>query len=135
MIEITDKPISPELVVNRVKTDRSGCVLAYVGLIRGHSRGKSVLSVEYRDDKGMAEGRLQKIASEVKGRWSLESIAISHRTGTLKVGDVNLVIAVASAHRQEAFAACQYAIDRFKEIMPAHKTETYQDGSTWIEGE
>jgi len=134
MINITDKPISPELVLNMVKTDGSGCVLAYVGLIRDYSRGKPVLSVEYRDDKGIAERRLQEIAGEVKEKWSLESVAICHRTGILKVGDINLVIAVASAHRQEAFAACQYAIDRFKEIMPTHKTETYQDGSTWIEG-
>jgi len=51
------------------------------------------------------------------------------------VGDINVVIAVASAHRQEGFAACQYAIDRFKEILPTKKRETYTDGSIWVEGE
>ncbi len=132
---ITDKPISPELVVDKVKATSSGCVLAYVGLIREHSRGKQVLSVEYRDAKGTAENRLQEITSEVRQKWQLENIAICHRIGKLKVGDINLVIAVASAHRQEGFAACQYAIDRFKQIMPTYKTETYQDGSIWVEGE
>ena len=52
---ITDKPILPELVVDKVKTDSSGCVLAYIGLIRENSRGKQVLSVEYKDTKGTAE--------------------------------------------------------------------------------
>ena len=132
---ITDKPILPELVVDKVKTDSSGCVLAYIGLIRENSRGKQVLSVEYKDTKGTAENRLREIASEVRQKWQLNNIAIYHRIGKLKVGDINLVIAVASAHRQEGFAACQYAIDRFKQIMPTHKTETYQDGSIWVEGE
>lgn len=135
MIKITDKPISPELVVNEVKTDSSGCVLAYIGLIREQSRGKQVLSVEYEDTKGTAEDSLRQIASEAKQRWQLNNIAICHRVGKLKVGDINLVIAVASAHRQEAFAACQYAIDRFKQVIPTHKTETYQDGSIFVEGE
>jgi len=132
---ITDKPISPELVVDKVKTDSSGCALAYIGLIREYSRGKQVLSVEYQDAKGTAENRLREIASEVKQKWQVNNIAICHRIGKLKVGDINLVIAIASAHRQEAFAACQYAIDRFKQVMPTHKTETYNDGSIWVEGE
>jgi len=135
VIEITDKPISPEPVVDKVKTDGSGCVLAYIGLIREQSRGKQVLSVEYKDAKGTAEDSLQQIASEVRQRWQLNNIAICHRVSRLNVGDINLVIAIASAHRQEAFAACQYVIDRFKQIIPTLKRETYQDGSIWVEGE
>jgi len=135
VIKITNKPISPELVVNEVKTDSSGCVLAYIGLIREQSHDKQVVSVEYQDTKGTAEDSLRQIASEARQRWQLNNIAIRHRVGKLKVGDINLVVAVASAHRQEAFAACQYVIDRFKQVMPTHKTETYQDGSILVEGE
>jgi len=134
MIEITQKPISPELVVNRVKTDSSGCVVTYVGLIRRYSRGKGVLSVEYEDTEGIAEGELRQIADEAKQKWPLDNLAISHRIGKLKVGDINLVVAVASAHRQEGFAACQYIIDRFKQKLPTRKRETYDDGSIWLEG-
>ena len=54
MIEVTEKPILPELIINKVKTDSSGCVVTYIGLIRGYSQGKPVLSVEYRDSKGTA---------------------------------------------------------------------------------
>ncbi len=135
MIEITDKPILPELVVNKAKTDSSGCVLAYVGVIRDYSHDKPVLSVEYTDHEETAEDSLREIAREVSQKWQLNNLAICHRIGKLKVGDINLVIAIAAAHRQEAFAACQYAIDRFKQVMPTQKKETYLDGSTQIGGE
>ncbi|GAI95989.1 unnamed protein product [marine sediment metagenome] len=134
MIEITDKPISPELVVKQVKTDSSGCAVTYIGLIREYSRGKPVLWVEYKDIGGTAENRLQEIASEVRQKWQLNNIAICHRVGRLNVGDINIVIAIASAHREEGFAACQYAIDRFKQFMPTQKKETYKDGSIQVEG-
>ena len=133
MIEITEKTISPESVVNKVKTDSSGCVAAYVGLIREYSRDKPVVSVEYGDVEGKAENRLREIAGEVRQQWPVNNIAIYHRVGKLKVGDINLVVAVASAHRQEGFAACQYVIDQFKQKLPTQKKETYEDGSVWVE--
>jgi molybdopterin synthase catalytic subunit len=133
VIEITQKPISPEFVVNKTKTGSSGCVATYVGLIRDDSHGKSVLSVEYKDPDGTAESKLQQIASEIRQRWPVNNVSICHRIGKLKVGDINFLAAVAAAHRQEGFAACQYAVDRFKEIMPTQKIETYTDGSTSAE--
>jgi len=135
MIEITEKPISPELVVNKVKTNSSGCVVTYIGLIREYSRGKRVLWLEYKDPEGAAKNRLEQIASEIRQKWQLDNVAICQRIGKLKVGDINLVIAIAAAHRQEGLAACQYAIDRFKEIIPTQKKETYEDGSIWVEGD
>ena len=135
MIEITERPISPELVVNKIKTDSSGCVVTYVGLIRDYSHGKQVLSVEYKDAKGTAENELQEIASKIRQKWQINNLAICHRIGKLKVGDINLVVAIASAHRQEGFAACQHAIDQFKQKLPTQKRETYEDGSIWVEGE
>lgn len=134
MIGITKEPISPELVVGKVKTDSSGCVVTCVGLIRGYSQGKPVFSVEYEDVEGKAGKRLQEIAGEIKQKWQLNNVAIYHRIGKLKVGDINLVVAVASAHRGDGFTACQYAIDRFKQKLPTRKKETYQDGSVWVEG-
>ncbi len=131
MIQITDKPIFPELVIGEVKTAGSGCVVTYVGLIREQSRGKPVLSVAYEDADGKAEDRLRKIADEIKQKWPVNSVAIYHRVGKLEVGDINLVVAVAAAHRVEGFAASQYAIDQFKRELPTRKKETYQDGSVW----
>jgi molybdopterin synthase catalytic subunit len=127
MIEITETPISPERVIEKVKTDSSGCVVTYVGLIRNRSQDRPVLSVEYQDPDGSATRTLQQIADEASNRWPIENIAISHRTGKLMVGEINLVIAVASAHRSEGFAACQYVIDQFKQRLPTQKTESYRD--------
>ena len=129
MIEITEEPISPERVVSRARNDHSGCVVTYVGLIRDYSQGKPVLSVEYQDSNGNTESILQGIIDETKHRWQTEGIAITLRIGKMRVGEINLVVAVASAHRSEGFAACQYAIDQFKQMLPTNKIETYQDGS------
>ncbi len=131
MIQITDKPISPEMVVNKARTSDSGCVVTYVGLIRDNSRGKAVLTVEYEDADGQAEARLGEIAAEIKQKWPVNNVAIYHRVGKLKVGDINLVVAIAAAHRGEGLEAVQFAIDRFKEKLPTAKREAYQDGSVW----
>ena len=133
MIEITKKSISPERVIDKVGNTSSGCIVTYIGLIRDYSQGKPVLSVEYQDSKGNAESTLQEIAKEARQRWQIENIAICHRVGKLKVGEINLVVAVASAHRSEGFAACQYAIDQFKQRLPTRKTEAYHDGSVRID--
>ena len=132
MIEVTENPLSPEVVVNKIKTDSSGCVVTYVGLIRDYSRDKPVLSVEYEDATGSAEDRLREIADDITQKWPVNNVAICHRVGKLKVGDINLVVAIAAAHRAEGFAACQYAIDQFKQRLPTLKRETYTDGSVWV---
>jgi molybdopterin synthase catalytic subunit len=125
MIEITTEPISPEKLVKAAKTSGCGCVVTYVGVIRDRSQGKPVQSVEYQDPEGNAAKRLNEIADEATKRWHIENLAIVHRVGKLKVGDINLVVAVASAHRVEGFAACQYVIDQFKQTLPTQKTESY----------
>ena len=133
MIEITEKPLSPGRVLSKMKTDDSGCVVIYAGLIRDRSQGKPVVYVEYEDIGGKAEKKLQEIASEIKQKWPINNIAICHRIGKLKVGEINLVVAIASAHRKEGFAACQYAIDQFKQKLPTLKKETYRDSSVSVE--
>ena len=129
MVKITTPLLSPEAVVKETKTDDSGCVATYVGLIMDNSKGKKVLSVEYSDPDGSAENSLQQIINEAMKKWQLNAMTIHHRIGKLKVGDINLVVAVAAGHRVECFAACQFAIDQFKDRLPTKKRETYTDGS------
>ena len=131
LVQITSKPISPEEIIKNTKTTSSGCVVNYVGLIRDNSRGKKVLEVEYQDPEGEAKSKLRQIASEALEKWQLNEVAIVHRIGKLKVGEINLVICVASGHRKEGFAASSYLVDRFKAVMPALKKETYTDGTVW----
>lgn len=134
--EITAAPISPQQVIERVRSDPSGCVVTYVGLIRDRSEDKPVQAVEYRDPTGRAKDRLMEVIREAKERFPVNRIAFVHRIGTLRVGEINLVVAIAAAHRTEGFAACQFLIDRFKERLPTEKRETYQDGeSAAVQGE
>jgi molybdopterin synthase catalytic subunit len=128
MVEITNDVIPIEEVINSVRNDASGGIISYIGLIRDNSYDKKVVSVEYGDD-GSAGARLQKIVDTAKEQWPVNDMAIVHRVGKLNVGDNNVVIAVSTGHRQEGFAACQYAIDKFKEQLPTSKKETYTDGT------
>jgi molybdopterin synthase catalytic subunit len=133
MIEITEKPLVPEQVINRVhRKETHGAVVSFIGIVRGYSAGKKVLFLEYEAYKEMAEKKLREIAEEIKSRWQLEDLAISHRIGHLEVGEPVLVVVVAAPHRQEAFAACQYAIDRLKQIVPIWKKEVWEGGESWV---
>jgi len=128
-VKIVNTPIQPDQVIGQAKSNDSGCVVTYVGLIRDTSHQKTVRSVEYRDTDGQAEIRLKKLAEEIMQKFPVNNLAMCHRVGELKVGDINIVFAFACAHRQEGFAACSCAVDRFKEAMPTAKKETYLDGS------
>jgi len=128
-IQIVNRPINPQDVIEKAKTSDSGCVVSYVGLIRDNSHSKKVKSVEYRDENGQAALKLEQLGREIAGRFPVNNLALVHRTGVLDVGEINIVFAFACGHRQEGFAACAYAVDRFKEQMPTSKKETYQDGT------
>ncbi|NLE09658.1 MAG: molybdenum cofactor biosynthesis protein MoaE [Dehalococcoidales bacterium] len=130
MIKITEDILNPETVVNEVRNTAAGCVISYVGLIRDNSHDKSVVSVEYTDPAGKAVDGLKSIVEEVRKSFPIIDMAFHHRIGLLKPGDINIVIAIASGHRGEAFDACRRAVDLFKEKLPTNKVETYTDGTT-----
>jgi molybdopterin synthase catalytic subunit/molybdopterin converting factor small subunit len=131
-IEVTTDPISTEAVADKVKRDSYGALVTFAGRVRDNSEGQRVLYMEYEAFQEMAQKKLTEIADEVRARWQPLDIAISHRVGRLEVGEVALAIAVASPHRKEAFAACQYAVDRIKEIVPIWKKEIREDGGVWM---
>lgn len=135
MIEITRRAINPQRLVNRVIKESNGAVVTFIGTVRSPSEGKVVLSLEYEAYKELAEEKLRELEQEIVSRWKLKDIAISHRVGKMLPGDVAVVIAIGSPHRQEAFEACQYGINRLKEIVPIWKKEFFEDGASWVEGE
>lgn len=126
-IKVMDNPIYPEEIINQARNNNSGCIVTYVGLIRNTSYDRPVLSVEYQDTDGKAEDRLRELAEDIRRKFPVNDMAICHRIGKLSVGDINLVFAFACSHRQEGFAACSYAIDKFKQTLPTSKKETYQE--------
>jgi molybdopterin synthase catalytic subunit len=132
MIEITKDPISTQPVIDRVKKTSHGAIVTFIGTARDNSEGKRVLYLEYETFSEMAEKKLKEICAEINDRWKIEDVDIVHRVGKIETGETVLVIAVGAAHRLEAFQACQYAIDRIKEIVPVWKKEFYENGSSWI---
>jgi molybdopterin synthase catalytic subunit len=131
--QVTTDPLSPEAVTAEVKGDLYGAVLTFVGTVRQESEGAKVLYLDYEAYPEMAEKKLKQVAAEIRQRWGVGQVAIAHRLGRVGVGEAALVVAVATPHRNEAFAACQYAIDRLKEIVPVWKKEVRQDGASWVE--
>jgi molybdopterin synthase catalytic subunit len=127
MIEITSNPIVYDSVISSVERDENGAIVVFVGSVRDISNdGKKVSFLEINRDCSNAEERLYDIASEVRGRWNLEDIAISRRVGKLKVGELALVVAVSAVHRQEAFEACQYAVDMIKQGGVTSERDLYE---------
>jgi MoaE-MoaD fusion protein len=116
-----------------VDTDGAGAVVTFVGRVRAHSRGRDVTKLEYEAYPEMVETVFAQIADEIRARGPVIDVAIHHRTGTLAVGEISVVVAVSAAHRAQAFDACRYAIDRLKQIAPIWKKEHSPDGAVWVE--
>jgi molybdopterin converting factor subunit 1 len=132
LARVVDRPIVLEEVVAAVRGEGFGGVVTFTGAVRGESQGRRVVRLEYEAYTPMAEARLRAIGGEIDGRWPGCRTAILHRVGALSVGEVAVVIAVAAPHRQAAFAACAYAIDRLKQDVPIWKKEVFSDGSVWV---
>ena len=105
-----------------------------VGSTTKASPGRSVTGLEYQVFAPMAVAQMEKLVAEVKTRWGL-TCAILNRYGFIPVGEVAVVVCVASSHRAEAFEACRWAIDTLKADVPIWKKEFCPDGTFWIEGD
>ena len=132
MIEITANPLDPERITAKVRKDTNGAVVTFLGATRIFSEGKRVIKLEYEAYEEMALKKLEEIRRETQAEFGIEDIAISHRIGPVDIGQISLVVAVASPHRKEAFLACHKIVDRVKEIVPIWKKEVFEDGSRWV---
>ena len=131
---ISPEPLDPAAIASIVSSPGCGAVASFVGLVRDHNAGRRVLWLEYEAYDALAVKAFGRIAEEASARWPSVTLAIHHRTGRLAIGDASVVIAAASAHRADAFAACRYAIERVKQIAPVWKHEHFEGGDVWIEG-
>ncbi len=134
MIQLTNKPINPNDVLAQIGDDGTGGVVLFLGQTRDNSRGEKVIGLEYEAYESLALKQMEKIEAEARQRWPVRAIVIVHRTGYLKIGEISVAIAVACAHRGEAFEACRFAIDTLKKTVPIWKKEFRPDGSFWVEG-
>ena len=111
-----------------------GAVVTFLGLVRNHNVGRQVRYLEYEAYEPLALKVFERIAVEVNLRWPAARLALYHRVGRLEIGEASVVIAAASPHRADAYAACRYAIERVKHIAPIWKREFFDGGDVWIEG-
>ena len=132
MIKITEKSIDVQKVIDTASSLGAGAVNVFVGTVRNTANGKNVVWLEYEAYESMAVAEIRKIIDEASHRWPLLGWAVSHRVGTLKPGEVSVVVAVSSPHRRESFEACQFIIDTVKEKAPIWKKEHFEDGEEWV---
>lgn len=132
MIKITEKPIDVQKVIDTASSLGAGAVNVFVGTVRNTAHAKNVLWLEYEAYEAMAVAEIKKIIEDAAQRWPMLGWAVSHRVGTLKPGEVSVVIAVSTPHRKDSFSACQYVIDNLKEKVPIWKKEVFEDGEEWI---
>ncbi len=131
---VTSDPLDVTAVSAIVSSADCGAVATFVGLVRNENGGRRVLWLEYEAYEPLAVKAFARIDEEAGERWPSIGLAIHHRIGRLEIGEASVVIAAASPHRAEAFAACRYAIERIKQIAPIWKHEHFEGGETWIEG-
>ena len=132
MIKITSEPLNPEEVTAQVRRDSNGAVITFLGTTRDFSEGRNVEYLEYEAYQPMAENMLQQIAEELREKWDIDDFAVAHRVGRVDIGEISLVVALASPHRQQAFEAGQYIVDRIKQIVPIWKKEFFEGGEVWV---
>lgn len=132
---LTREHIPTHELARQLKAPEDGAVAVFEGIVRNHSRGRSTLYLGYEAYEPMAVRKMEEIGREAKEKFAIDRIGMIHRLGRLEIGETSVAIIVTSAHRRAAFEACQFAIDRLKQIVPIWKKEYFADGAVWAEGE
>ena len=133
MIEITNRVLDYNEICSIVEHHSSGAVVTFFGVTRKSNNNRNVLYLEYEAYQPMADKMLSRVACEAERKWPIEKLSIIHRIGRIEVREISLIVAVTSSHRKEALAACEYAIDRIKTIVPIWKKEFFEGGEVWVE--
>jgi MoaE-MoaD fusion protein len=132
-VEVTTVPLSEDRVAAAVSDPGAGGIVLFSGVVRDETGGRRVKYLEYEAHAPMAVAKMREIAAAVRERWpGVRKVALVHRIGRLEIGESSVMIAVASPHRAEAFAACHFAIDTLKTTVPVWKKEHFEDGEVWV---
>jgi molybdopterin synthase catalytic subunit len=132
IVNVTSEPLDLAAHEAAVADPRAGAVVSFQGVVRDHDGGRSVLSLDYEGHRS-ATDVLREVAEEIAKDPEVYAVAVSHRVGSLKIGDVALVAAVSTAHRSAAFAACGRLVDEAKARLPIWKRQVFGDGTEeWV---
>ncbi|CAN5379260.1 hypothetical protein BH11PLA2_BH11PLA2_44880 [soil metagenome] len=134
MVRLTHELIDYHELTESVRRPHCGGVVLFLGTVRDITGEQVTAFLEYDAYAPMAEKKLNEIEATVRAKWPVGDIAMVHRLGKLAVSEVSVAVAVSCPHRKDAFAACQYAIDTLKEIVPIWKKDLNVDGNeVWVE--
>jgi molybdopterin synthase catalytic subunit len=129
---VSAEPLSVDRALAAVREPGVGGIALFVGVVRDHDHGAGVTSLDYTAHP-TAEASLRACAEQTAAAYDVDTVAVSHRTGHLEVGDLAVVVAVGAAHRQAALEACRHLIDTVQEQVPIWKEQALTDGSTeWV---
>ena len=132
-IQNEDFDVGREIASLRAANPQVGAVASFVGVVRDVNDGSSVATMTLEHYPGMTEKAIGKIIDEARGRWQIYDSLVIHRIGTLAPLDQIVLVAVTSAHRGDAFAACEFIMDYLKTQAPFWKKEKTPDGARWVE--
>jgi molybdopterin synthase catalytic subunit len=131
---LTRNPIELSALLSEVQSPDRGGTACFLGTVRDNHGGRAVSRLEYSAYGPMAEVECSRIVSEAETRWDCR-VALSHRIGTLGLGETAVAVVAASGHREAAFAACRYVIEEVKRRVPIWKQEHFADGTVeWVGG-
>jgi molybdopterin synthase catalytic subunit len=132
MAELRQAPLSVDEVRAAVADPAAGAIALFAGTVRDHDHGRGVSALSYAAHPSAAE-QLREIAEKVAARFSVRAVAAVHRVGDLEIGDLAVVVAVSSDHRDAAFAACRELIEELKASVPIWKHQHLTEGeSEWV---
>ncbi|HXF75976.1 MAG TPA: molybdenum cofactor biosynthesis protein MoaE [Methylomirabilota bacterium] len=132
MFRVTHQTIDLNPLVTYVTDPEAGAIATFIGTTRNHNEGRKVIALDYEAYPEMAEKELARIGADAREKWPICRMAIVHRLGPVQIGEASVIIAVSSAHREAAFAACRFAIEEIKKSVPIWKKEVYEGGEVWI---
>lgn len=132
-VQTEDFDLTTEIAQLRANTPKVGAIVNFVGVVRDLNEGEQIAEMELEHYPGMTEKSLEDIIAQARSRWDLFDALVIHRVGPLKPLDQIVLVAVTSAHRGEAFAACEFIIDYLKTQAPFWKKEQTPQGSRWVD--
>jgi molybdopterin synthase catalytic subunit len=125
--------VSGEIAALRRGNPKVGAVASFVGVVRDVNEGDAVAEMTLEHYPGMTEKAIEDIIGQARGRWSLYDALVVHRVGQLRPADQIVLVVVTSAHRGDAFAACEFIMDYLKTRAPFWKKEKTGGGARWVE--
>jgi molybdopterin synthase catalytic subunit len=132
-VQTEDFDVAREIALLRAGNARVGAVAAFIGIVRDMNEGDDVDALTLEHYPGMTEKALERIIDQARQRWDLVDALVIHRVGRLEPTDQIVLVIVTSAHRGEAFAACQFVMDYLKTQAPFWKKEATPGGERWVE--